>query len=183
MSLNVAADTAGRELVYTDSGRPVYGGGGITPDFIVLPDTLSEIEREFGVLLATNGVSLYDLAFRYAVEYSSANDGLTTDFAVTPDMRREFFERLNSEVEVSEELYEGAIDLIDLQLARNVASVAFGEAAALQRGLALDLQVAEAVRLLREADTVEGLLSMAASEVRTRESEASTGAMAAEGVQ
>lgn len=182
ISLNVAADTAGRELAYTDSGRPVYGGGGITPDFIVLPDTLSALEREFGVLLARNNVSLYDMAFRFAVDYSAANPNLTTDFKVTSAMRRDFAELLATEVEVEDDLYEASTDLIDLQLSRNIASVAFGEAAALQRGLALDLQVAEAVGLLRETDSVEGLFSMAAAEIAARDAEVESGALA-EGVQ
>ncbi len=183
ISLNIAADTAGRELAYTDSGRPVYGGGGITPDFIVLPDTLTALEREFGILLATNGVSLYDMAFRYAVVYTSAHPDLKVDFVVTPDMRRAFFEQLAEEVELSEELYEGARHLVDLQLARNTASVAFGEAAALQRGLVSDLQVEDAVRLLRETDTVDDLFSMAEVEVRARELEGSAAAMTAESAQ
>ena len=35
-----------KEIFHTASGREVYGGGGITPDLLVIPDTLGVDERD-----------------------------------------------------------------------------------------------------------------------------------------
>ena len=46
---SAAADSAmkARPIFHTDDGRIVRGGGGIVPDLIVRPDTLTTSEREF----------------------------------------------------------------------------------------------------------------------------------------
>src|SRR4030095_2849839 len=41
-----APDSAHRPTFKTQAGRLVYGGGGITPDQVVKPDTLQPVSRE-----------------------------------------------------------------------------------------------------------------------------------------
>ena len=52
-----APDTADRPVFHTRAGRTVYGGGGITPDVVVAPDTLTGLLRR---------VESRNLAFRFA---------------------------------------------------------------------------------------------------------------------
>jgi carboxyl-terminal processing protease len=52
-----APDTVARPVFHTRAGRTVYGGGGITPDVTVVPDTLTGLLRR---------VESRNLAFRFA---------------------------------------------------------------------------------------------------------------------
>ena len=65
------AATAQRPIYHTTGGRVVYGGGGITPDVVVAPDTLVGLLRR---------VEARNLAFRFA------NRWLNTHPQPRPDM-------------------------------------------------------------------------------------------------
>ena len=75
----------------SDAGRVVYGGGAITPDVLVNPDTLTTVEQKVAKALGAKGqdtyITLYDYAF-------ALKDKVKPDFAVTPAMRDEFYDRL-----------------------------------------------------------------------------------------
>ena len=43
-----------RPIFHTDAGRVVRGGGGIVPDLVIRPDTLTEAEREFAKALGND---------------------------------------------------------------------------------------------------------------------------------
>ena len=60
-------DTA--QVFFTDSGRKVRGGGGITPDLVTPPDSMSEAERK---IFRQTG-KFRNILFRYAVQYKSEN--------------------------------------------------------------------------------------------------------------
>ncbi|HEX9106585.1 MAG TPA: S41 family peptidase, partial [Longimicrobiales bacterium] len=81
-----AASTAGKPAYKTDSGRTVYGGGGIVPDVFVLPDTVTLAERTFLQSLQQVGAQYFDVRLQYAVEYARAHPQLPRDFQVTPAM-------------------------------------------------------------------------------------------------
>ncbi|MEO8036134.1 MAG: S41 family peptidase, partial [Acidobacteriota bacterium] len=70
-----------RKQFRTDTGRLVYGGGGITPDVFVKPAQLS---RTTQLLEVRGGI------FNYAVEYAAKHPDLTKDVAVTPQIMDEF---------------------------------------------------------------------------------------------
>ncbi|MGH7540367.1 MAG: S41 family peptidase, partial [Gemmatimonadota bacterium] len=100
-------EPAEREVFRTDGGRDVYGGGGITPDLVVLPDTLSTGEQEFRRRVVTSGVVPADAVFRWAVEWARENPGLRPGFALTPRMRDGVYEQLRTEGAVIErELFD-----------------------------------------------------------------------------
>ncbi len=158
-------DTTEREAYRTERGRVVYGGGGITPDLIVMPDTLTTREQLFRSTIVTSGVSLTDAAFRFGVRWSQDRPDLRSDFQVTPAMRRAFFEQLRETgVEVDRELYEEASGFVDFLLGREIANAAFGETARLRFSLGRDLQVGRALALLRSADSPEALFALAQAE-------------------
>lgn len=70
-----------REQFKTDTGRTVYGGGGITPDVIVKQPTLAR---------TTQLLEVRSAIFNYAVEYAAKHPDLTKDLTVTPAMIEEF---------------------------------------------------------------------------------------------
>src|SRR5256886_861138 len=70
-----------RKQFKTDTGRIVYGGGGITPDVIVKPPTLSR---------TTQLLEVRSAIFNYAVEYSAQHPELNKDLVITPAIIEEF---------------------------------------------------------------------------------------------
>jgi carboxyl-terminal processing protease len=67
----VQVDTSKQELFYTSAGRPVYGGGGIRPDTIILPDRASA---------QTYRIMSQRLFFEYASDYALKHPELGEDF-------------------------------------------------------------------------------------------------------
>ena len=140
------ADTAHRPLYKTHGGRAVYGGGGITPDLVVKPDTLQPIARE---------VERRGLFFRFAVHYAAAHKGEPAPAAITPAMWSGFQDLLKeSKVPVP------AADLaaergylergLRRELARRLAG-GRGDEAAFRVASEGDVQLARAIDLLRRA--------------------------------
>ncbi len=70
-----------QELFYTNGGRTVYGGGGISPDV--------EVERERWKPIEIN-LERKSVFFNFAVEYVAAHPGLQADFEVSDEMLDEF---------------------------------------------------------------------------------------------
>jgi len=70
-----------RKKFQTDTGRLVYGGGGITPDVFVKPAPLSRITQLLEVRSAI---------FNFGVEYAANHPDLTKELAVTPNLIEEF---------------------------------------------------------------------------------------------
>ncbi len=153
-----AVDTASRESYKTDTGRVVYGGGGIVPDLVVRPDTLNAQERAFFEAASKSGSKFSDVVFRYAVDHARQNDGLRPDFPVTQAMRDEFLRRLQEAgVNVTREQFQGAERLLDQRLAYEIARSKWGMAAASQRANMDDNVVRTVIGLLQNAPTQQSL--------------------------
>ncbi|HEX5870073.1 MAG TPA: S41 family peptidase [Longimicrobium sp.] len=158
----VAQDTTKRVPYRTDSGRTVFGGGGIVPDMIVRQDTATEAEKEFFRAASRQAAKFQDALFSYAVAYERAHPELRPDFAVTPQMRREFYDRLRANgVEVTLEQFNGAQRFIDAQLVDEIARSKFGPPVAVRRDDATDRVLQEAIRLLQQAPDTQALLRAA----------------------
>ncbi len=147
----------------TVSGRIVYGGGGIVPDIVVRPDTLTVAEQDLRQVLLDSEVPFNDLAFRFAVGYHRDHPDLREDFRVTPELRSEFLDYLAEKTgaTLDSKLVDAADELVDFQLSRQLAAAAFGEDAGLRRAVERSRQVSEAVRLLKRAASPEELLALA----------------------
>jgi len=146
-------DTTRRRAYRTDSGRTVYGGGGIVPDLIVR-DTTTLAERALITAVSKKAGTYTDVVMRYAVEYERRTPGLQQNFAVTPQMRQELFDRLRrAGVEITPEQWAGGQRWIDLQIGNEIAISRFGRAAAAQRNDTADRTLQEAVRLLQASPT------------------------------
>ena len=159
-------DVTDRETFYTDAGRIVYGGGGITPDITVMPDTLTSTEQIFREELAESELALRDATFRFSVQWVHDHPDLREDFEITPAIRDAFYNFIVQEkgVEVDRDLFDDAAGWIDWELGIRIAQSAFGEEASLKRTLRRQPQVTKAIALLRQTDTPQDLFALAASE-------------------
>jgi len=137
------ADAPSREVRRTDSGRTVFGGGGITPDYVVKGDkeplVLSRMRRE-------------NLFFDYAVRYAAAHPDAKPDFVVDDAVIKDF----QAFVEARQFKYdaaalEAARKTLELRLRSQIARVKWGaeaESKVLAEG---DNQIQKALTLFEEA--------------------------------
>ncbi|HEY2093693.1 MAG TPA: S41 family peptidase [Thermoanaerobaculia bacterium] len=70
-----------RKQYKTDTGRIVYGGGGITPDVMVKPAQLSR---------TTQLLEVRSALFNYGVEYVAKHPDVTKDVQITPELVEDF---------------------------------------------------------------------------------------------
>jgi carboxyl-terminal processing protease len=150
-----APDTAKRPEFRTKAGRIVYGGGGITPDQVVKPDTLQPVSRD---------VERQGLFFKYAVRYAARGNAATPPAAVTPAMWDEFVSLLD-ESKVAHTPAQLAAERpylergIRRELARRLGG-AHGDEAAFKVALEADVQLSRAIDLLKRAKTPGELVKL-----------------------
>jgi len=151
-----------RPAFRSDAGRVVYGGGGITPDIIVQPDTLSTPEqRVFNAFAPKTGI-VFTVLLNYALELKNT---VKPNFTVPPAWREEFYQRLQKQgVLIDHAQYEQAAGEIDRLLGNRVARLAFGDSTAKRRSLSDDTQLTKAIDALRRSSSQRDLLTLAQRE-------------------
>ncbi|MBA3346554.1 MAG: S41 family peptidase [Gemmatimonadales bacterium] len=153
-----------RPIFHTDAGREVRGGGGIVPDIVVRPDTLSEGEREFAKELGGKLPQYRDVLTSIALEAKTSRSVTSESFKVTPEMRQDVYGRLKAKgATLTPATFQAAGKLIDEQLGYEVARYVFGRPAEFRRRAADDKPMQEAIGLLRKAQSPKELLSLAAA--------------------
>jgi carboxyl-terminal processing protease len=150
---------AARPKVKSASGRTLYGGGGITPDVIVLADTLTTAEQDFNKLIAPKfplvRAALYDIALE---QKASVSPGFTVPAA----WRDQFFKRLvQDSIKLTRQQFDAVTPYIDRVIGAQVARVAFGDSGAFRRNIPGDAQLVRAIDLLQRAKTQQELFSLA----------------------
>jgi carboxyl-terminal processing protease len=151
-----------RPIFHTDAGRVVRGGGGIVPDLVIRPDTLSVGEKEFAKALGNHVPDYRDVMTSFALELKQKATVKAESFTITPEMRQEVYRRLRAKgIEMTPQVYDGASGLIAEQLGYEVARYVFGRPAEFRRRAHDDAQMQTALGLLRKAGTPRELLSLA----------------------
>jgi carboxyl-terminal processing protease len=168
---NQANPQAGPES-HTDTGRAVYGGGGISPDEVVKPGTISAGERHlrdilfaFSLELTAGRVQAFeDYKVQRAIEFD--HDLVDEDYPVTDALFREL-----KKFAVNKPIYKVTADQLDKsrtfaerQLRYNLLSAAYGFRTATQVFNDGDPQIARAVDAMPRARE----LALAASRARAR---------------
>jgi carboxyl-terminal processing protease len=150
-----------RPVFKSDAGRTILGGGGITPDIVITPDTASVAERELGKAIAPTIQAWHITLYNYALEMKPK---LKLDFTITPEMREEIFSRLiKAKVAVTRAQYDAGQDVVDRNLERYLTTAAFGDSTWLRRSVKDDEQLAKALELLGRGPTQRQLLALAAT--------------------
>lgn len=114
------------EIFYTDIGREVYGGGGITPDVVVELEDIPEMAQ---YMLARNAF------FDYAVELNNRNPVRDRDWQPPADLLERFGEWLVTEGVADQEQVDEALaddemrDYARLQIHAEIFNSAWGQEA------------------------------------------------------
>lgn len=149
---------ANRPLFKSVGGRPVYGGGAITPDVIVPYDTLTTAEQRLARALVPQSQQLYLALYDYAF---AQKDKVQPDFAITAQMRNDFLAKLEERgVTVDRAEWNAGRSYIDRLLTQRIAGFAFGDSTAKRREIPEDTQLKTAVDLLRRGRTTADLLAL-----------------------
>ncbi|HXG72891.1 MAG TPA: S41 family peptidase [Gemmatimonadaceae bacterium] len=158
-SLETDSVRRSRPAFRSDAGRVIYGGGAVTPDLIVRPDTLTTEEQKLFNAFAPKTAIVRATLINYALELKKT---VRPDFVVSPSWRDEFYRRLQAQsVTIDRAQYEKAGTEIDRLLSNTVARLAFGDSTAKRRGVAEDLQLTRAVEALRQSRTQQELFVFA----------------------
>ena len=148
-----------RPTFKSDAGRTVYGGGAVTPDLIVKPDTFTTAEQEYRKATATKSQDVYVLLYDYAYELKSKVT--SPEFDIQPAWRDELYRRLRAKgVEIDRALFDGASRFIDRELDVRISRLAFGDSTNRRRTLDDDPQLRRALELLRRGNTQQELFSL-----------------------
>jgi carboxyl-terminal processing protease len=146
-SPNAAGDSTNRPTYKTDSGRVVYGGGGIVPDVI----TGDSVNVPRAVLFAALGPKfrLFVRAMAAEADVIAARGVSNPMFDVTPEMRNALFARVTRlGPQVSRAVFDAAREWIDSQLGLAITKRAFGPAEESRRAVVRDRVVIEAMERL-----------------------------------
>ena len=157
---------------HTDTGRAVYGGGGISPDEVVKPGTITAAERHlrdvifaFSLELTTGRVDGFD-TYKVQRPIEFDHDLEADDYAVTDPLFQSLKKFATSKpiFKVTAEQLDRSRTFAERQLRYDVLSAAYGFRIATQVFNEGDPQVARAVDAMPRARE----LALAASRVKPR---------------
>ena len=152
-----------KEQYRTDSGRVVYGGGGVTPDIEIEQSYLTDFEM---------AVERDGALFNFAVEYANTHPDLSRDWKVSDEVVADFADYLAGRENIEEYLGVFDLSLSDSLIAANedflrwgvrreVVRRVFGSQAAYQVAIEEDTQLHEALALFDRASDLDDLLALA----------------------
>lgn len=160
-----------REQFKTDTGRIVYGGGGITPDVIVKQPTLKR---------TTQLLEVRSAIFNYAVEYAAKHPDLTAELTVTPAMVEEFIrhaaeKEIAPEADIREALQNpDDRKFVERALKAEIVAAKYGYDASYPFRLQGDAQVEKALEMFPEAQKLATIAAAARGGGEGRENNAGT---------
>ena len=138
-----------KQVFHTETGRVVYGGGGITPDVVVKPRELSR---------TTQLLEVRSAIFNFGVDYVSKNPNVTRDIVITPQILDNFATfAASKEVATLDDIKTTLQNPVDRDyvmraLKAEIISAKFGYDASYSYRLEGDDQVARALELFPEAE-------------------------------
>lgn len=155
-------DTTGKDRVTSMGGRPLVAGGGITPDFVVLPDTLTADEQQAVRRVYQQAGALYTAVFNYAVRYLQQNPDLQEDFIFPESELNGFYAALQAaDIEVDRETFDEASRHLRYLVEQEIALQGWGESGQFLHAVPDDRVLQEALDLLRGVDSPSALFSRA----------------------
>ena len=159
-----APNSSNREVKMTDSGRTVYGGGGITPDEKIE----SPKSNNFQDVLGVYGRSAF---FHFAAHYL-ANRTVDKNFQVDDAVLTEFKQFLTSQdIQWSEKDINDNLDWLKINIKENIITSQFGQLQGLRVHADWDPTIQKALTFLPEAQALEDT----AHKVLAEKAEARTG--------
>ena len=145
-SATAPKDNTNREVKLTDSGRTVYGGGGITPDEKI--DSLKTNRIE--------GTLLQNYAFSHFSAHYLATHTVTKDFQVDDAILQQFKDYLKTEkIDVTDSDVAANVDWIKASIKSELFTSQFGQNEGLRVRAEWDPQINKALTFMPEAQALE----------------------------
>ncbi len=142
------ADKTNREVKLTDAGRPMYGGGGITPD-----EKIKELKSNHfqEVLLTPPHRAFFDFTTHYLSSHS-----ITKELVVDDVMLSQFEDFLKSQkIEFTDKDINDNLDWIKSSIKAELFTSQFGQAEGLKVRAEWDPQIRQALTYMPEALALE----------------------------
>jgi carboxyl-terminal processing protease len=140
------ADKENRDVKLTDSGRTVYGGGGITPDEKIEQPKSTPFQDELG----------YRYAFFHFAPHYLANHTVDRNFKVDDAVIADFKQYLTGEsIPWTEKDIADNLDWLKINIKESIVASQFGELQELRVHADWDPQIAKALSYLPEAQALE----------------------------
>jgi carboxyl-terminal processing protease len=141
-----SADSSNREVKLTDSGRTVYGGGGITPDEKIEPPKMSRFQDE---------LQAKDVFFHFAPVYVSTHT-VDKSFQVDDAVLADFKKFLGTQdVEFTDADLNGVSDWLKARIKRDIITIQFGQLQGLRTTAEWDPMIQKALSYMPEAQALE----------------------------
>jgi len=154
-----AKDKSNLEVKLTDSGRTVYGGGGITPDEKI--DNLKSNHFQDSLLIK--------YAFFNFSKHYLASHTVTKDFQVDDAVMQQFKAFLkDNQIDYTDSDIAGVSDWIKQSIKSELFTSQFGQLEGLKVRAEWDPQIAKAVTFLPEAQTLEDHSKLAQKNTASR---------------
>ncbi len=139
-------DSSSREVKLTDSGRTVYGGGGITPDEKIEAPTTNRFQDE---------LAYKNVFFQFAPVYV-ATHSVDKNFQVDDAVLGEFKKFLTSkDVDWTDADLNGVSDWVKAQIKKDIFTIQFGQLTGLRTIAEWDPTVQKALTYMPEAQALE----------------------------
>jgi carboxyl-terminal processing protease len=146
-------DKSNLEVKLTDSGRTVYGGGGITPDQKI--DNLKSNRFQDSLLQ-------HYAFFNFSKHYLAVHGSVAKDFTVDDAVMQEFKAFLKSQnVDYTDQDIAGVQDWVKESIKSELFTSQFGQLEGLKVRAEWDPQIAKAVTFIPEAQTLQEHLKLA----------------------
>jgi len=157
-----AATPTEASTTLSSGGRPLHASNGLVPDVVLVPDTLTTAETVFAQSLGGHVPVFRDILTAYALELKKEGRVGGEAFGVTPVMRAEVARRLRQRgVAIADSVFEGGSRIVGEQLGYEIARYTFGADAERRRRAAEDVQILQAIELVRGTSSPRALLGLA----------------------
>ncbi len=142
----MAPNASNREVKLTDSGRTVYGGGGITPDEKIESPKTNRFQDE---------MTYKDVFFHFAPVYVATHT-VDKNFEVDNAVMAEFKKYLTGQnIDFTDADVNGVSDWIKARIKKDIETIQFGQLVGLRVIADWDPQIQKALTFMPEAQALE----------------------------
>ncbi len=146
---NAPKENVNREVKLTDSGRTVYGGGGITPDEKIDNPNANPFQQNL-----LNHYAFFNFAKHYLADRT-----VTKDFTVDDAVLQQFKEFLkNNQIEYTDQEITDVSDWVKASIKAEIFTSQFGQLEGLKVRAQWDPQISKALTYMPQAQALEDRL-------------------------
>lgn len=156
-----AKDKSNLEVKLTDSGRTVYGGGGITPDEAIDNPKTNRFQDSL-----VQHYAFFNFSKHYLAVHGSVNKDFVVDDAVLQEFKA-FLKSQDPSIEYTDQDIAGVQDWLKTNIKSDLFTSQFGQLEGLKVRAEWDPQIAKAITYLPEAQSLQEHLKLALAQRNT----------------